>query len=159
MIWNPVIKSLMMLFAISLSFDLLSRTVLAPKIAKASTAPTAEASESAPNSKVPSSDASSNIDATNLTEEEIAEEAEFLINPGDVLGTMQDMYSLEIHYCQNCGYNTKFDEMKEKLENYKNVTVEGKTASKPFDKRMIGNVLFGIQLIGILAIVCNYLIL
>lgn len=163
MIWNPMIKSLLTLFVISMSFDLLSRTVLAPKIQKpkAQQKPgqkqdfgeNQQDSEGLGTTKEPSM-AEAAV-SRELTEEEKAEEAEFLIQPGEVLGTMKDLYSVEIEYCGTCGYQKKFEEYKEKLENFKNVTVEGRVAPKPFDKKIIENLLFALQMIGIAVIVCK----
>lgn len=118
---NPFIRSIMLFFLLSTGFDLVSRVWLNPK-------------QSLVPPPLPTKESSRSTD--NETKSAVFDSESFEVKEGTFVGDKNKIYSLYVDYCESCGFQKKFEEIKSELEKYRNVIVEARIIPKSLAYRL-----------------------
>lgn len=141
---NPIIRSFMIFFAVTMAFDFASRTILKPKAAPSATATS---------SSVDKTEGSPTDEPTDMSFEEKA------IENGNIVGEETEIYTFTAEFCDCCGLRKQFETIKEQMEKYKNIIFEDRVVPKPTKKRIIQTFFTLLQFVLIALTLCkNYFI-
>jgi hypothetical protein len=126
----------MLFFAITLAFDLASRTILKPRAAPKSSPKSSEGEDG----------------QTDMSFEEE------LVKRGNIIGDENEIYTFTSEFCDCCGLRKQFEMLKEKMEKFKNVIMESRIVGKPTKKKIVQTFFTFLQFGLIALVLCTVLL-